>query len=108
VITSVAVRDPAAVGLKAMLMVQLLEPVRLDPQVFPAIEKSPGFVPAIAMLAIEIGVVPSLCNITDWVALAEPTFKVPKESVCGETVSVLIFPVAVPESNTVCDEPNPE
>ena len=63
--TSVAVRDPAAVGLKARLMVQLLEPVRLDPQVLPAIEKSAGFVPAIAMLANEIDVVPSLCKITD-------------------------------------------
>jgi len=57
---------------------------------------------------MEISVVPSLCNVTDWTALAESTLIVPKESVCGVTVNVLIFPVAVPERDTLSDDLNPE
>ena len=89
-------------------MLQLLDPDRLDPQVLLAIEKSPGSVPAIATLLIEIAVVPSLCSVTDWTALADPRFIAPKESACGVTVNVLIFPVAVPERDTLCDELDPE
>ena len=89
-------------------MLQLLEPERLEPQLLLAIEKSPASVPVIATLAIDTVVVPSLCSVTDWTALADPTLSVPKESVCGVMVKVLIFPVAVPESDTVCDELNPE
>ncbi|MGC1424441.1 MAG: hypothetical protein WA815_18950 [Terracidiphilus sp.] len=105
---SVAVRDPAAAGLKIMPMLQVLDPGRLDPQVLPAIEKSAGSVPTRATLSMEIVVVPSLCNVTFWSALSEPTSSAPKESVCGVTVKVLIFPVAVPESATLRDELNPE
>jgi len=57
---------------------------------------------------MEISVVPSLCNVTDWTALAESTLIVPKESVCGVTVNVLIFPVAVPERDTLSDDLNPD
>ena len=57
---------------------------------------------------MEIAVVPSLCNVTDWTALAESTLIVPKESVCGVTVNVLIFPVAIPERDTLSDDLNPE
>ena len=71
-------------------------------------EKSPGSVPAIATLLMEIAVVPSLLSVTDWTALVEPTLIVPKESACGVTVNVLIFPVAVPESDTLCEELYPE
>jgi hypothetical protein len=107
-IVNVAVRDPDAVGLKAMPMLQLLDPDRFDPQVLLAIEKSPGLVPAIVTLAMEIVVVPSLCRVTDSGVLAEPTLMVPKERFCGVNVSELILPVAVPERETVCDELNPE
>jgi len=89
-------------------MLQPPEPERLEPQLLLAIEKSPEFVPEIVTLAMEIVVVPSLCRVTDWTALAEPTLAMPKESVCGVMAKVLIFPVAVPESDTVCDELNPE
>jgi hypothetical protein len=57
---------------------------------------------------MEIAVVPSLCNVTDWTALAESTLIMPKESVCGVTVNVLIFPVAVPERDTLSDDLNPD
>jgi len=57
---------------------------------------------------MEIVVVPSLCNITGWTALAESTLIMPKESVCGVTVNVLIFPVAIPERDTLSDDLNPE
>jgi hypothetical protein len=107
-IVNIAVRDPEAVGLKRRPMLQLPEPERLEPQLLLAIEKSPEFVPEIVTLAMEIVVVPSLCRVTDWTALAEPTLAMPKESVCGVMARVLIFPVAVPESDTVCDELNPE
>jgi hypothetical protein len=96
------------VGLKRIPMLQLLEPARLEPQLLLAIKKSPGSVPVIDTLAIDTVVVPSLCSVTDWTALADPTLSVPKESVCGVVVKVLIFPVAVPESGTVWDELNPE
>ena len=105
---SVAVRDPAAVGLKTIPIVQLPEPERLEPQLLLMIEKSPGFVPETVTLAMVIVVVPSLCSVTDWTALAEPTLATPKESVCGVMAKVLIFPVAVPDSDTVCEELNPE
>jgi hypothetical protein len=107
-IVSVADRAPAAVGLKMMPMLQLLDPPRLDPQVLPAIAKSPGSAPAIATLSKEIVVVPSLCNVTVWTALGEPTSSALKDSACGATVNVLIFPVVVPESDTLCDGLNPE
>ena len=89
-------------------MLQLPEPERLEPQLLLAIEKSPGFVPETVTLAMVIVVVPSLCSVTDWTALAEPTLATPKESVCGVMAKVLIFPVAVPDSDTVCEELNPE
>jgi hypothetical protein len=89
-------------------MLQLPEPERLEPQLLLTMEKSPGSVPETVTLAMEIVVVPSLCRVTDWTALAEPTLAMPKESVCGVMARVLIFPVAVPESDTVCDELNPE
>ena len=57
---------------------------------------------------MEVVVVPSLCNITGWTALAESTLIMPKESVCGVTVNVLIFPVAIPERDTLSDDLNPE
>ena len=59
-IVSVAVRDPAALGLKTIPMLQLPDPWRLEPHVLLVIEKSPGSVPAIATLLIETVVVPSL------------------------------------------------
>lgn len=91
-----------------MPMVQLLDPGRLDPHVLLEIEKSAGSVPAIATAPMEIVVVPSLCNVTVCAALAEPMSSEPKERLFGVTVSVLILPVAVPESGTLCDASNPE
>jgi hypothetical protein len=107
-ITSVAVLVPAAVGLKMTPMLQLPDPCRLDPQVLLATEKSPAFVPAIVTLAIEIVVVPLLPSVTVCAALAVPTSTVPNDKLGGITVSVLIVPVPVPESGTLCDEWKPE
>jgi len=53
---------------------------------------------------MEIAVVPSLCNVTDCTALAESTLIVPKESACGVTINALIFPVAIPERDTLSDD----
>lgn len=105
---SVAARGPATLGLKRIPMLQLLDPLRLEPHVLLAIEKSAGFVPAIATAPMEMVVVPSLCNVTVCGALAEPMSIEPKERVCGVKVRVLILPVAVPESDTLCDELKPE
>lgn len=91
-----------------MPMLQLLDPGRLDPHVLLEIKKSAGSVPAVATAPMEIVVVPSLCNITFCAAVAEPMSIEPKERVCGVNVSVLILPVAVPESETLCDESKPE
>jgi hypothetical protein len=105
---SVAARDPDAVGLNTTPMVQLPDPARLDPHVLLAIEKSPESVPAIATLLMEMVVVPSLCRVTVCAAVEEPISAAPNDSVCGDTVKVLIFPLAVPESGTLSEELNPE
>jgi len=107
-ILSVAARDQDAVGLNAIPIVQLLDPARLDPHVLLVIEKSPAFIPSIATLLIDILVVPSLCTVTVCAAVDDPMSATPKESVCGDTVRVLTFPVAFPESSTLSDELNPE
>jgi hypothetical protein len=107
-IVSAAARDPDAAGLKMMPIVQLLDPLRLDPHVSLAIEKSPGSVPLMATLLMEMAVVPSLCSVTVCAAVDESISAAPNASVCGDTVNVLILPVAVPDSGTIADELNPE
>ena len=59
----VAVRDPATVGVKVVLMVQLLPAATLLPQVF-VCAKSPGFVPASEMLEMLRVAFPVLESVT--------------------------------------------
>jgi hypothetical protein len=71
VIVTAATRLPAAVGLNVTLIVQLAPPATLAPHVFVS-EKSPAFVPVIAMLVIDNGP-PLLLSVTVCAALVLPT-----------------------------------
>ncbi len=62
-IDRVALRVPAAVGVKVTLMAQFAPAATLDPQVF-VCEKSPGLVPPIAMLLIANAPVPVFASVT--------------------------------------------
>ena len=68
VITSEALRAPAAVGLKATLMVQLAPAATLEVQLL-VWAKSPLLVPANAMPLIVRAAFPVLLNVTAWAAL---------------------------------------
>jgi hypothetical protein len=69
---SVALRAPAAVGLKVTDAVQLADAARLAPQVLPEMAKSPAFVPEIAMLLMEIDDVSPFVSVADFAALVDP------------------------------------
>ena len=60
---SAALRPPAAVGLKVILIVQLAPAARLEPQLF-VCAKSPLFVPVSAMPLIERLAFPVLFSVT--------------------------------------------
>jgi hypothetical protein len=63
-----ALREPFAVGLNVMLMVQLAPVAKVDPQVL-VCAKSPAFVPAIEMLLIVILALPAFVRVTIRAAL---------------------------------------
>ena len=67
-----ALRAPAAVGLKATLMVQLAPAARLEVQLL-VWAKSPLLVPANAMPLIVRLAFPVLLSVTAWTALVVPT-----------------------------------
>jgi hypothetical protein len=73
VTVTAAERVPVAVGLKITLMVQLLFPARLLPQLL-VWEKSPGFVPVMLIAVMETAVVPTFVTVTGAEALDVPTF----------------------------------
>ena len=92
---NVPVRAPACVGLKTTLIVQLEPPARLDPQVVPAIAKSP-------VVDAEIPVSATLClflSVNVFAALVPPTTVFAKLALAG--VSVACGP-PVPLSGTLC------
>ncbi len=100
---SVAVREPAAVGLKVMLTVQVADPARLAPQVLPAIVKSPLLEPEIATLLMLIAAGPPLLSVTVWTALVAPTVVAANVRLAGVTVAFAgLAGEPVPESATVC------
>ena len=68
-----APRLPAAVGVNVTEMLQFPPAATLAPQVL-VCAKSPGLVPATAMLVIVKAAVPVLLSVTDWAALVVPTF----------------------------------
>jgi uncharacterized protein YqcC (DUF446 family) len=68
-----APRLPAAVGVNVTEMLQLPPAATLAPQVL-VCAKSPGLVPATAMLVTVKAAVPVLLSVTDWAALVVPTF----------------------------------
>ena len=67
-----AARDPAAVGLKVTLMEQFAPAATLGPHVLVS-EKSPLFVPVMAMLEIVSGAPPVLVKLTICAVLLLPT-----------------------------------
>ena len=105
---NVAARVPATVGLNATVTVQLAAAARLVPQVLLAIEKSPGFVPVMAMLLMVIDVVPAFFRVVVCDALVDPMFTVPNASEVGDNATVPLVLVPVPESVIFCGLPLPE
>src|SRR6267378_3719502 len=80
-----ATRLPAAVGLNVTLIVQLAPPATLAPHVF-VCEKSPAFVPAIAMLVIDNGP-PVLLSVIPCATLELPTDWLPKLKLLTERLT---------------------
>ena len=70
---TVALRAPAAAGVKVTGMLQLPPMATLVPQLL-VWAKSPGFVPVMAMLVMESAADPGLLKVTVCAALAEPMF----------------------------------
>ena len=66
-----AIRDPAVVGLKMTLIVQLVPSASEVPQLL-VCEKSPGFVPVMEIVVIVSVAFPVLLSVTAFGALLEP------------------------------------
>jgi hypothetical protein len=103
VIVTDAARLPAAVGVNVTLIVQLAPPATLAPHVF-VCEKSPAFVPVIAMLVIDSGP-PVLLNVTTCGALALPTAWLAKLKLLTERLTEGGGFEPVPDSPTECGLP---
>ena len=104
----VALLAPEAPGLKVTETVQFDEAARLLPQVLLEIEKSPAFVPEIAMLLIVIDEVCPLDKVADFAALVEPVVTLPNPIDVGLAETVPLVEVPRPVSATVCGLPLPE
>jgi hypothetical protein len=104
----VAFLAPVAPGLKVTEAAQFDEAARLLPQVLLVIEKSPAFVPEIAMLLIVIDEASPLVKVADFAALVEPVVTLPNASDVGLTETVPLVEVPKPVSATVCGLPLPE
>ena len=76
-ISSVAERDPSALGVNVTRTVQLWLPARLAPQLFVS-AKSPALVPLIEMPEIEIATLPVFVTVMGTAVLVFPTFSLPK------------------------------
>jgi hypothetical protein len=102
VIATLADREPFAVGLNVTLIVQLAvgaSEAGESGQLFTS-AKSPGFVPAIAILVIASAVVPVFLTVTALAALLVPTFCVPKLKLVALSQARGLITVAL--SATVC------
>ena len=99
----VAIKVPAAVGLKTTLAEQLAAAARLTPQVLLKIAKSTAFVPEMVTLPMVMAaVVPSL-RVADCAGLVAPGAVLPNDRVVGLALTVPpVVPVPVPDSATVC------
>jgi len=98
----VAVRDPAAVGLKVTLIVQFPPAARLEPQVL-VCAKSPGFVPVRLMLLMVSVAFPLLLNVTALAPLVVKFNCAEKVRDVGERPAV--GPTPVPVREAVCGLP---
>jgi len=99
---NVAVRVPAAVGLKTMDAAQLAEAARLVPQVLLAMLKSAAFVPEIAMLLIVIEDVRPFESVAVCPALLDPTVVLANVRLDGLAVTVPDGADPFPLNATVC------
>lgn len=100
--TNVAVRKPAAVGIKETGTLQDVPTAKMAGQLL-VIEKSPGFAPDSAIEVIETGWVPVLVIATVWGLLPIPTVWPLKANEIGET-PMLGAGWPVPVSDTVRGE----
>jgi hypothetical protein len=96
---TVAVRVPAAVGLKVISIVHLAPAATLDPQLL-VWAKSLALVPESAMLVTPKVALPELVRVIVCAPLAAPTAWLMKVRLEGETPATEAVPV--PESATVC------
>jgi len=100
VTVNVAVREPLALGLNVMAMLQLALAAKLVPQVL-VCEKSPEFVPAKTMLVIVKVPLPVLVNVTLCAPLALPTAWLGKVTLATLRLAAGV-PVPVPLNCTTC------
>jgi hypothetical protein len=96
----IALRAPAVVGAKMMFALQLADGAREVPQVLLKIRKSPGFVPAKAMLLIVIEVVALFFRVTVFCAPLPPTGTETQLRLDGVTDALPEEVVPVPASAT--------
>ena len=99
---SVALRVPAAVGLKTTEAEQLAAAARLVPQVFDEMLKSPAFVPPRPTLLIVIDALVPFASVDEMAALLDPTLTLPNETEDGLAVTVPLGATAVPVNAIVC------
>jgi hypothetical protein len=85
----VAVRVPAAVGLKTTVAEQLAAAARLAAQVVPEIVKSEALAPVVAIPLMVTVVARPLANVADCDALLDPTMVPAKGRLVGLTVTLL-------------------
>jgi len=104
VMLNVAEREPAAVGVKTTLAVQVAEAARAVPQVVEEIEKSAGSVPERdgALRVTELPLVFEIVTVCE--VLFASTLTLPKDTVLGEMVTL---PVPVPDNETSWGLPEP-
>lgn len=102
VIVQVAVRLPVVVGLNRILVVQLAEAARLDPQFVLEIAKSLGLAPEIpAPLSVtEVDVL--LVTVMDCAELEDPWLTLPKDKLAGAAVTAPDPPLPSPVRATSC------
>lgn len=104
--TRLAVRDPAADGVKVMVTEQLDAAIKVEPQVLPVIAKSDALAPVIAMLVMVMAEGPALLNVTDFGELIEPIATLGNATLVGETDTLPALElVPVPERDTSSDVP---
>ena len=95
-----AVRVPAAVGLKRIVAEQLADAARLAPHVLLEIVKSAALVPEIAMLLMVIVAAVPLWSDADNEEPLEPIITLPNARLVGLTLTLAAPDVPVPESAT--------